>query len=144
VDNTAKGSSESNARAAIKPVRLAKSSFRSSVTNGRRILPRIVDGRSLWARRYRDVLALHTQDLGGDANITEGERAILRRAATLIVELEQLEVKFASEGSKGYQIDRYQRMSNSLRRLLEALGLQRRQRDVTPTLDQYLRMKADA
>jgi hypothetical protein len=31
-----------------------------------------------------------------------------------------------------------QRTANSMRRLLEALGIQRRPRDVTPTLDQYL------
>jgi hypothetical protein len=35
-------------------------------------------------------------------------------------------------------IDRYQRCSNTLRRLLEALGLQRRAKDVTPTLSRQL------
>jgi hypothetical protein len=83
-------------------------------------------------------MALHLQDLGGDDAVSEAERAILRRAVTLIIELEMLEVKFATEGSKGYQIDRYQRVSNTLRRLLESLGLQRRPRDVTPSLSEYL------
>ena len=110
-------------REGIRPIRLAKSSFRAAVTNGARILPKkIVDGRSLWARRFHDVLALHTQDLGGDGNITEAERAILRRAATLIVELEKLEVSFALGNNAGYLIDRYQRCANTLRRLSSTLG----------------------
>jgi hypothetical protein len=129
------------ARAGIRPTRLYKSMARSRVTNGKSILPRIVDGRTLWARRARDLLAVHTADLGGDSNISEAERAILRRAVCLIIELEQLEVKFSTEGSKGYQLDRYQRVSNTLRRLLESLGLQRRARDITtpPTVEEYVR-----
>jgi hypothetical protein len=45
---------------------LAKPTARSRVTNGRELLPG-VDGRSLWVRRFRDVLALHVSDLGGEA-----------------------------------------------------------------------------
>jgi hypothetical protein len=36
----------------------------------------------------------------------------------------------------------YQRCSNSLRRLLEAVGIQRRARDVTPSVSEYLASKA--
>ena len=39
---------------------------RSRVTNGSAILPG-VDGRSVWARRFRDLMGLHLSDLGGDA-----------------------------------------------------------------------------
>jgi hypothetical protein len=137
------GECENTLRAGIRPTRLYKSMARSRVTNGKSILSRIVDGRTLWARRARDLLAVHTADLGGDQNISEAERALLRRAIVLIIELEQLEVKFASEGSKGYQIDRYQRVSNTLRRLLESLGLQRRSRDITPSVAEYVRSIRD-
>jgi hypothetical protein len=117
---------------------LFKPSARSRVTNGRELLPG-VDGRSLWVRSFRDVPSLHLSDLGGADNVSEAEKAIARRAACLIVELEQLEVKFAMAGeAKGWQIDRYQRLANTLRRLLEAWGLQRRPKDVTPTLQEYL------
>jgi hypothetical protein len=126
------------ANAGIPPTRLYRTKARSRITNGKSILPKIVDARTVWARRARDLMALHLQDLGGDDAVSEAERAILRRAVTLIIELEMLEVKFATEGSKGYQIDRYQRVSNTLRRLLESLGLQRRPRDVTPSLSEYL------
>src|SRR5436190_16175676 len=99
---------------------------RSRITNGRELLPG-VDGRTLWVRRFRDVLSLHLSDLGGADRISEAEKASARRAACLIVELEQLEAKFALAGeAKGWQIDRYQRLANTLRRLLETLGLQRR------------------
>jgi hypothetical protein len=37
----------------------------------------------------------------------------------------------------------YQRAANTLRRLLSTLGLQRRQRDVTPTLTEYLQKCAE-
>jgi hypothetical protein len=95
-----------------------------------------VDGRSLWARRYRDVLTLHFSDLGGEDNITEAEKAIARRAACLVVELELMEVRFATgdepdtEDTTANMLDRYQRTANTLRRLLESLGLERRAKDV--------------
>jgi hypothetical protein len=53
----------------------------------------------------------------------------------LTVELERMEGGFALAGEAlPGQIDLYQRTANSLRRLLEAIGLERRKRDVTPTL----------
>jgi hypothetical protein len=124
---------------------------RSRVTNGYNLLPNI-DNRTLWVRRFRDLIALHTTDLGGEDVVTEGEKALIRRAACLMVELERLEMLFADgqeelapqfkhQGRAGrlHRLDVYQRVSNTLRRTLEALGLQRRAKDVTPTLDQYLR-----
>jgi hypothetical protein len=108
---------------------------RSRLTNGA-CWPADLDGRSTWARRLRDLISLHTADLGGDENVSEAERAIVRRAAVLIVELERQELAFAeSEGAPTIaDLDAYQRASNSLRRLLQSVGLQRRCKDVTPRL----------
>jgi hypothetical protein len=111
----------------------------SSVTNGWRLLPKVIDSRSLWARRFCDVLALHTADLGGDANVSESERALLRRSACLIVTLEMMELKLAQGADESELIDRYQRGANTLRRLLSTLGLQRRAKEVTPSLGSILR-----
>jgi len=99
----------------------------------------------VWARRLRDVIEAHIADLGGPAAISEAERSIVRRASTLTVELERLEAKFANAGeaSPG-ELDAYQRTANSLRRLLESVGLQRRQRNVTPDLRTYHASKAAA
>jgi hypothetical protein len=106
------------------------------------LLPKEVDGRSIYARRYRDLVALHTNDLGGAANISAAEQAIVRRAATIIINVERLELKFAqAEDVAASDLDLHQRMSNTLKRLLESLGLKRRARDVTPSLQDYLRSK---
>jgi hypothetical protein len=113
---------------------------RSRISNGSAILPG-VDGRSTWVRRLRDLVRLHLSDLGGDDAVSEAERSIVRRAATLTVELERLELVFALAGEAApEQIDLYQRTANSLRRLLESVGLERRQIDVTPpTLEDIAR-----
>jgi hypothetical protein len=111
---------------------------RSRVTNGSRLLEGI-DGRSAWVRRLRDLIALHLSDLGGEDAVSEAERSIVRRVATLTVELERMEAGFAVAGEAlPEQIDLYQRTANSLRRLLESIGLERRSRTVVPSVSEYL------
>jgi hypothetical protein len=115
---------------------------RSRMTNGSEMLPG-VDGRTLWVRRLRDLVALHISDLGGEAACSEAEKSIVRRAATLTVELERLEQSFALAGQASVEeLELYSRLSNTLRRLLDVTGLQRRSRDITPTLDQYISGRA--
>jgi hypothetical protein len=102
-----------------------------------------VDGRSTWARRLRDLIDLHVGDLGGSDAISAAQKSIVRRACTLTVELERLEARFALAGeADADDLDLYQRTAGNLRRLLESLGLERKQRDVTPTLSAYLAGKA--
>jgi hypothetical protein len=121
-----------------------RSHARSSVTNGKTLLPG-VDGRSTWVRRLRDLINLHTADLGGEANVSAAEQAIIRRASVLIVELERLELKFATDGEAGpFDLDLYQRVANSLRRLLETLGIERRPRNITPSVVDYVRRYDEA
>jgi hypothetical protein len=51
----------------------------------------------------------------------------------MTVELERLEVKFATAGEASPDdLEFYQRTAGNLRRLLESIGLRRRARDVTP------------
>jgi hypothetical protein len=142
--SNAKGLKQNKLSNGMRVTRVYKPMARSRITNRRGLLPN-VDGRTFWVRRFRDLLALHTQDLGGDSNISEAERAILRRAATLIVELERMEMLFAQAGeATPLQLELYQRTANTVRRLLESLGLQRRQRDMTPTVEEYVRSIEDA
>lgn len=116
-----------------------KNPQRSRITNGTALLSG-VDGRSPWVRRCKDVIAAHLSDLGGEDNTSAAERSIIRRAAVLTTELEQLEVRFATAGeASADDLDAYQRCANSLRRLLEAVGLQRRAKDVGPSLGDLLR-----
>jgi hypothetical protein len=117
-----------------------KSQGKARVTNGSSFLGAGADGRSVWARRARDVFNEHLSDLGGEDNTSAAERSIIRRVAILTVELERLETKFAAAGEAGERdLDLYQRSAGNMRRLLESVGLQRRQRDVTPDPLQFAR-----
>ena len=113
---------------------------RSAIANGK-LLPGI-DQRSGWVRRCKELLADHLSDLGGADNTSTAERSIVRRASVLTVELELMETKFAEAGQATVeQLDAYQRAASSLRRLLEAIGIQRRARDISPTLSDFLPRK---
>src|SRR5262249_14918521 len=79
-------------------------------------------------------------DLGGSSNISEAEHALAKRCAVLITELERREAVFAQAGqADDAALAIYQTTVNTLRRTLEALGLQRRARDVGPTLGDLLK-----
>jgi hypothetical protein len=88
-----------------------------------------IDGRSAWVRRCRDLIAAHITDLGGVDTRSAAERSIIRRASVLTVELERMERQFALAGEASADELDVLRVANSLRRLLEAVGLQRRPRN---------------
>lgn len=112
--------------------------YQSRITNGSSFLPGI-DGRSAWARRAKDVHAHLVQDRGGPTVVSEAETLIARRAAVLESELNRLELIFAGAGeAEPAQLCLYQTVANCQRRLLEAIGLERRARDVTPTLKEFI------
>jgi len=120
----------------MRPTRLYRPKGRSKLTNGRALLRG--DGRLFWCRRLGDLQALLTSDCGGDDAISSAERAIIRRACVLQIECEIREARFAEAGeATDHQIETYQRITNTLRRTLEAIGLQRRPRDVTPDPLEY-------
>jgi len=58
--------------------------------------------------------------------------------AAASVELERLEAKFATSTAGENDFGAYVTGTNSLRRVLEAIGLERVARDVTPDLRTYL------
>ncbi len=93
-----------------------------------------VDGRSFMARRFREITAGIESDLGG--GLTEAQRQLVARAATMAVWAEEREAELA----RGEEFDplQYSTVSNSQRRLLSDLGLDRRARDVTPDLASYI------
>ena len=110
------------------------SKLRSAISNGSTLFPDI-DHRSAWMRRLRDLIADHVSDLGGPDQLSSSELILIRRAAMLCLQCEMQEQRWAQEregqaGSKSLMD--YQRCVNTLRRTLEALGLRRRARDVTP------------
>jgi hypothetical protein len=118
----------------LSPVTTINIRTRSKVTNGRALFDGDVDGRSAWARRLRDLIRLYVCDMGGEDAVSAAEHSLARRAATLTLELELLEKKFAlANGAKPNDLDLYTRTAGGLRRLLESVGLKRIPRDVTPT-----------
>lgn len=82
---------------------------RSRLTNGSVLLSG-VDGRSIWARRFRDLIEMHVEDLGGNDAVSAAERSIIRRASALTVELERMESRFALDGEASPEaLDLYSR-----------------------------------
>jgi hypothetical protein len=118
-------------------VAATKPQARSRVSNGSAVLEG-VDGRSVAARRYRDVLEEFIRDIGGDPS--GAQSAIARRAAALCVVCEQAEAEMIAGGE--LDLAEFTTAANSLRRLLSDLGLERRAKDITPSLSQYLANKA--
>jgi len=106
---------------------VANRPIRSAVTNGTRAYV-IGDGNSPWARRQRDLIALHLADLGGEERLSENQLSLCRRAATLETELEMLEGQLSL--GKVADLDLYNRLSGNLRRILESLGIKRVARPV--------------
>jgi hypothetical protein len=108
----------------------------SAVTNGKR-LHVIRPGDTVWARRFRDVLAQIIADIGGPEGLSEGQRQLARRATLLSIQCEKME----GEAAAGNEIDleTFGQLTDRLGRCFNRLGLKRQQRDVTPDLQTYLR-----
>jgi hypothetical protein len=104
---------------------------RSAVTSGRQLF---VDGNpnTAWSRRYHDLVIGHMNDLGGADLLSEAQFSLIRRAAALECELERLDARL-SVGEE-VDLDSYGRCAGHLRRLFETIGVERKARDVGPTL----------
>lgn len=105
-----------------------KPTHRSRVSNGSKLLP-LADGQSVTARRFRDIFEEIGADLGGLDNLSEAQKQIARRAAALSAESERQEALWA-RGEAEFDVQRYTVQANTLRRLLETLGIERRPRPV--------------
>ena len=103
---------------------------RSRVTNGKDILSN-VDGRSLIARRYRDIVEAITSDQGGVGRITETRAQLIRRFASLSVQAEAMDAQLAN--GKPINISEYSQISSTLVRIAQRLGINRVARDITPS-----------
>jgi hypothetical protein len=98
---------------------------RSRVSNGKKLFAAATaDGRSAWARRYRDLLAIHIADSGGEAVVSGKELAIIKRATRIELEMEMSDAEAAAKGTPASAEDLYLYFtgSNSMRRLFESVG----------------------
>ena len=119
-----------------------KSKGRSRIGNGSALLPSC-DGRSVWARVMKDTLAALALHCAGADMMSETMRLLARRVAVLEAELIYMEDGFATVRSAGGEpdpstLDLYGRLADRQRRLAEPLGWERRSKNVTPSLDEYL------
>src|ERR1700733_14012112 len=95
---------------------------RSAVSNGRR-LHVVKVGDTAWSRRFKDVLSEIISDLGGRDGLSEGQRQLARRAATISIECEKLES--ASVAGNEINLDVYGSLTDRLGRCFQRLGLKR-------------------
>ena len=95
-----------------------------------------LDRRTAAAKRARDLINSVTTDLGGDENLATGEKQIIQRASLLGVMAEDVETRWLL----GEAVDPVilATLANAQRRLLEALGLRRRPKNMTPSVAEYL------
>ncbi len=113
-------------------------STRSAVSNGKRLHVER-PGDTAWARRFKDVLYQVIADLGGADTLSEGQKQLARRAATLCITCERMEGKAAA--GQPFDLEQYGRLTDRLGRTFNRLGLRRQPRDLTPDLQTYLRAK---
>ena len=99
------------------------------VTKGKRTFAEGGDGRSAWTRRWKDLVASHANDLGGEG-LTEAQISICRRAAATEIALEQIEARM-SEGQQ-IDLDLYGRLTGRLCRMLELVGIRRLTKPIDP------------
>jgi hypothetical protein len=119
-----------------------KTKARSRVSNGSK-LPPLADGRSVTARRYKDLIDDFTSDLGGIDMVSTAQQQLIRRASMLCAEAERLEamavsdirprkgeVLFRADVANTFDLERYQGVVTGLTRVFGMLGIERRQRPV--------------
>src|SRR5271155_4684274 len=95
------------------PVVARPLTVRSAVTNDPLML-RGVDGRSMVARRYRDVAIALADDLGGQNRLSEPSKILVRQAAAMTVQVESLQSKIVA--GEDVNLEQLTRLSNVLGR----------------------------
>jgi hypothetical protein len=101
-----------------------------------------LDRRTAAYKRTVELIEQIEADAGGQDRLSTGERALIQRAAVTAALAEHLETRWLA----GEQIDPalHCTISNSLRRLLEAVGLRRVPRDVSPLDHEGMRAYEEA
>jgi hypothetical protein len=108
---------------------------RSATTNDPLLL-RGVDGRSVVARRYRDVAIALADDLGGQDKLSESSKILVRQAAALTVQVENLQSTIVA--GEDVDLEQLTRLSNVLGRTLQRLGLRKpRARPTSPLAEHF-------
>jgi hypothetical protein len=108
---------------------------RSRLTNKKDLLPG-VDGRTVIYRRFRDIASQIATDQGGLEQLSEARLQLVRRFAAAAVLAEQLEADLAN--GQEINIERHALLCSTLTRLAQRIGIDRRAKNITPSLSEYL------
>ena len=121
------------------PARRASYS-RCQISNGSSYFLGDVDHRTLLGRRHIDLFEDYLADLGGFDHVSTARRELVRRAAAVGAWCDQQEAALVN----GDAVDVTQWLSavDRHRRLLTTLGLERRSKDITPDLADYIESKS--
>lgn len=98
--------------------RMELASSRSAITNLKRLHDG-VDGKSAGARRFKDLIRSLSADFDGFEKLGEGDRALVRQAATLTMEAERMQA--ASVRGEAIDDDVLIRVTSTLRRVLSSI-----------------------
>jgi hypothetical protein len=113
---------------------------RSRITRGCDILPD-VDGRSLVARRYREIASAILVDQGGEDQCSESRKQLIRRFAASALLAELMEADLAN--GKKISISEHALLVSSLVRVARQIGVARIPKNIVPTLGSILRSGID-
>ena len=93
------------------------------------------------ARRFKDIANAILADQAGPDQCSEARKQLIRRFAAAAMLAEQLESRLAN----GEQIDiaEHATLSSTLVRLAQRIGIDRRAKDIGPTLGELLRADLD-
>jgi hypothetical protein len=102
----------------------------------------VLDGRTLVARRRRELIEAYSNALGGAAALTESQRVAVRKAAELVALSEQARADAMREGtSDPIRLSAMIRLESTAGRAVKALGIKPDARKLR-TLDDFLQERA--
>jgi ribosomal protein L13E len=106
------------------------------VTSGRKTLPE-ADGRRRVTRRFRDIASAILNDQAGAEQCSESRKQLIRRFAAASVLAEEMESRLAR--GEEISIAEHALLCSTLVRVASRLGIDRRNKDVTPDPLDYAR-----
>jgi hypothetical protein len=103
-----------------------------------------LDGRTLAARRLRELIDIYTAALGGAASLSDGQRLDIRKAAELTALAEQARARAMREGASGAgELTAMVRLEGMAARAVRALDIKPgANRSKTESLAEYAARKA--
>ena len=90
------------------------------------------------ARRFHDVLEQIMADLGGAGHLSEAQRQLARRAATMAMQCELMEAEAVA--GRDFDIECFGQLTDRLGRCFQRLGMEplAGPGDATPSLQSYI------